>query len=161
MTFAHPLLLWGCLGALIPLLVHLFDRRRPRPHPFGAIAFVLKSQKRTASRLRLKRLILYLLRTLILLGLPIALARPEWKQSGTISTGSGPMATVIVLDASMSMRWRSGSQSLFDRARSEAKSAARDLLPEEPGTVLICASSPQPPPPLSFERAKMITLLDE
>ncbi|RKH37277.1 BatA domain-containing protein, partial [Corallococcus llansteffanensis] len=42
----------GALGALIPVLVHLFDRRRPRAHPFGPMAFVLRSQKRTASRLK-------------------------------------------------------------------------------------------------------------
>ena len=70
MSFAHPIFLWGCLAALIPLLVHLFDRRRPRHVPFGAISFVLKSVKRTASRLKLKRLVLYALRTLILLALP-------------------------------------------------------------------------------------------
>jgi hypothetical protein len=164
-TFAHPLLLWGCLGATIPLLVHLFDRRRPRPHPFGAISFVLRSQKRTASRLRLRRLLLYALRTLILLALPIALARPEWKRSDAVSSGLGPMATVIVLDASLSMRWRDtralSAETLFDKAKSEAKAAARDLLPEEPATALICGPSPQPPAPLSFDRARMISLLDD
>src|SRR6476619_4740960 len=125
MTFAHPLLLWGCLGAFIPLLVHLFDRRRPRPHPFGAISFVLKSQKRTASRLRLRRLLLYILRTLILLAVPIALARPELTKTGAVSSGLGPMATVIVLDDSLSMRWRDtrglGVQTLFEHAKAEAK----------------------------------------
>jgi hypothetical protein len=164
-TFAHPLLLWGCVAALIPLLVHLFDRRRPRPHPFGAIAFVLRSQKRTASRLRLRRLLLYTLRTLILLALPIALARPELKRTDAVSSGLGPMATVIVLDASLSMRWRDTraltAQSLFDKAKAEAKSAARDLLPEEPATVLVCGPSPQPPAPLSFDRAHMLSLLDD
>jgi hypothetical protein len=165
MTFAHPLLLWGCLGALIPLLVHLFDRRRPRPHPFGAISFVLRSQKRTASRLRLRRLLLYALRTLILLALPIALARPEIKKADAVSSGSGPMATVIVLDASLSMRWRDTrgltAESLFDKAKNEAKAAVRDLQPEEPATALVCGPSPQPPLPLSFERPKMLSLLDD
>ena len=52
-TFAHPFFLFGMLAALIPLLVHLFDRRRPRhgalrrhrlraqepaPHRFAAAA---------------------------------------------------------------------------------------------------------------------------
>ncbi|MBL8952963.1 MAG: BatA domain-containing protein [Myxococcaceae bacterium] len=165
MTFAQPLLLWGCLGALIPLLVHLFDRRRPRPHPFGAISFVLKSQKRTASRLRLRRLLLYTLRTLILLAVPIALARPELSKAGTVSAGLGPMATVIVLDDSLSMRWRDTSglqaQTLFERAKAEARSAVRDLLPEEPATVLVCGAAPLPPAPLSFDRARMLQALDE
>jgi len=82
-TFAQPWLLLGTAAALIPLAVHLFDRRKPRPHPFAAIAFVLRSQRRTASRLKLKRLILYTLRTLILLAIPVALARPELRRPGT------------------------------------------------------------------------------
>src|SRR3954447_25032453 len=100
-------MLLGALAGLIPLAVHLFDRRRPRPHPFAAISFVLRSQKRTASRLKLKRLLLYALRTLILLAIPVALARPEWKKRGTAAqTARGPAATAIVLDASLSMRYR-------------------------------------------------------
>lgn len=165
MTFANPLLLWGVLGALIPLLVHLFDRRRPRPHPFGAISFVLKSQKRTASRLRLRRLLLYILRTLILLAVPIALARPELTKQGAVTAGLGPMATVIVLDDSLSMRWRDtrglSAQTLFERAKTEAKAAARELMPEEPATALVCGASPQPPAPLSFDRARMLQLIDD
>jgi hypothetical protein len=165
LTFAHPLLLWGCLGALIPLLVHLFDRRRPRPHPFGAISFVLKSQKRTASRLRLRRLLLYILRTLILLAVPIALARPELTRQGAVSSGLGPMATVIVLDDSLSMRWRDtrgiGAQTLFEHARTEAKAAVRELLAEEPATALICGAAPQPPAPLSFDRARMLQAVED
>src|SRR5688500_11693165 len=106
MSFAHPAFLFGCLAALIPLLVHLFDRRRPRHVPFGAISFVLRSQKRTASRLKLKRLLLYALRTLILLALPIALARPEFKRDAiTAATSLGPAATAVVIDASLSMQW--------------------------------------------------------
>jgi hypothetical protein len=77
MVFAQPWLLLGTLAALIPLAVHLFDRRKPRPQPFAAIAFVLRSQRRTASRLRLKRILLYTLRTLILLAIPLALPAPS------------------------------------------------------------------------------------
>ena len=114
MTFGNPWMLWGALGALIPLLVHLFDRRRPCPHPFPPMAFVLRSQKRTASRLKLKRLLLYVLRTLILLAIPIALARPELRRDAqAAAVAKGPAATAVILDASLSMRWAKGT-SLFE-----------------------------------------------
>ena len=29
--FAHPAYLWGLLGIALPILVHLFNQRRPRP----------------------------------------------------------------------------------------------------------------------------------
>lgn len=160
MTFANPLFLFGTLAALIPLLVHLFDRRRPRPVPFGAISFVLKSQRRTASRLRLKRLLLYLLRTLILLAVPIALARPQFASAQGPVTTRGLAATAVVIDTSLALRWKDGS-SLFDAARDEAKSALRDLAPEEPATVVPCTRTPAPVAPLGFERARLFSAIDD
>ncbi|MGA9520696.1 MAG: BatA domain-containing protein, partial [Myxococcaceae bacterium] len=121
MTFGQPWMLLGGLAAFLPLLVHLFDRRRPRPTPFGAISFVLRSQKRTASRLKLKRLLLYALRTLILLAIPFALARPELRQDAHAAVqATGPAATAIILDASLSMRYADG-ESLFERGRELAR----------------------------------------
>lgn len=160
MTFAHPWMLLGTLAALIPLLVHLFDRRRPRPVPFPAIAFVLRSQKRTASRLKLKRLILYALRTLFFLAVPIALARPELVKTANATTAKGVAATVVVVDTSLSMRWRDGAP-LFDLARKEAKAALSDLLTEEPATLVPCTRAPAATGPLSFEKARLLNQVDE
>lgn len=161
MTFAHPLLLWGALAALIPLLIHLFDRRRPRPHPFGAISFVLKSHRRNSSRLKLRRLILYALRTLLLLALPIALARPEWKKDEAIApSAKGPAATVVVLDTSLSMRWVDG-RSHFELGRDEARAALRELTNEEPAALLPCGPNPVPPGTPGFERGRLLSVLDE
>jgi hypothetical protein len=160
MSFVHPWLLLGALAALIPLLIHLFDRRRPRPHAFGAISFVLRSQRRTASRLKLKRLILYLLRTSILVALPVALARPELRRRAEAATvPRGPAATSIVLDASFSMRFVDGV-SLFERGRQMARDALRELLPDEPANVLICGLAPRPPGAPTFDRGQLRAVLD-
>lgn len=168
MSFAHPWMLLGALAALIPLLVHLFDRRRPRRQPFPPIAFVLRSQRRTASRLRLKRLLLYALRTLILLALPVALARPEWKaDAARTQSAAGPAATAIILDASLSMRWKDPSPPfgksavLFERGRAEARQAVRDLLPEEPAVLVLCTPTPQAGATLGFDKARLLSQLDE
>lgn len=160
MSFAQPLFLIGTLAALIPLLVHLFDRRRPREVPFAALDFVLRSQKRTASRLRLKRLLLYILRTLILLAVPLALARPSWGSADAVDTRRGLAATTVVLDTSLALRWSDGTR-LFGLAKDEAKSALRDLSPEEPATVLVCTRAPQMAAPLGFERARLIAAIDD
>ena len=161
MTFVHPWMLLGALAALIPLLIHLFDRRRPRPHPFGAISFVLRSQRRTASRLRLKRLVLYTLRTIILVALPVALARPELRKSAqAASIARGPAATSIILDASMSMRYQDGGTTFFERGRQQARDALRELLPEEPANVLICGPGVIPPPAASYNRGRLRELID-
>jgi len=54
LAFAHPAYLWGLAAMALPILVHLFNQRRPRPLAFGAIDFVLRSQRQKARRLRLR-----------------------------------------------------------------------------------------------------------
>jgi len=159
-SFGHPWLLLGAVGALLPLLVHLFDRRRPKPRPFAAIAFVLRSHRRTASRLRLKRLLLYTLRTLLLLAVPVALARPEFVRPGSGALrASGPAATALLVDRSLGMRFRDGD-TLFERAREEARDALAGLLPEEPVTLVPCGPDVEVPAAPSFERARLREALD-
>jgi hypothetical protein len=153
-------MLLGTVAALIPLLIHLFDRRRPRPVPFAAIAFVLRSQRRTASRLKLKRLILYALRTLFLLSIPIALARPEFAHVANAQLAKGAAATVIIVDTSLAMRWTEGV-SLFERAQNEAKAAIAQLLVEEPATLLPCTKTPSVVSPLTFEKGRLRSAVDE
>lgn len=164
MRFGQPWFLLGTLAALIPLIVHLFDRRKPRPQPLPTFAFVLRSQKRTASRLKLKKILLYLLRTAILLAIPVALAKPELDAPArNIQARRGLAATAIVLDASLSMRYRSG-ETLFDKAQEEARAAVRALAPEEPATFLLCGTVT--PSPLSqaqptFDRALLRNAIDD
>jgi len=159
-TFGQPWLLLGAMAGLIPLAVHLFDRRKPRPHPFAAIAFVLRSQRRTASRLKLKRLLLYTLRTLILLAIPVALARPELRRPGAaVSRAVGPAATVVVVDRGLAMRFVDG-ESLFEKARSEARSAIAGLGAEDPVTVLPCGPEVTPPTAPGLDRREARETLD-
>ena len=160
MSFANPWLLLGLGAALIPLLVHLFDRRRPRRVPFGALSFVLRSQRRTASRLKLKRLLLYALRTLLLLAVPLALTRPEVARPAAVLQARGLAATAVVLDTSLALRWKDGER-LFEEARKEAKAALRELGPEEPATLVPCTRAPAPVGPLAFDRARLLSQVDE
>lgn len=161
MTFGNPWMLLGALAALIPVAVHLFDRRRPRPHPFAAISFVLKSQRRTASRLKLKRLLLYALRTLLLLAIPVALARPELRQKGAgAQRVQGPAATALVIDGSLAMRYRDGA-TLFEDARDDARAALRSLSADEPATVMLCGGKDGPAPAPNFDRGGLRSRIDE
>ena len=49
LSFAHPELAVGALLALLPLAIHLFNRQRARPRPFGAIAFLMRSSQGSPS----------------------------------------------------------------------------------------------------------------
>ena len=161
MEFEHPAFLWGLLAAAIPLVVHLFDRRKARPLPFAAIEFVLRSRKRAASRLRLRRILLYALRTLLFCAIPLALAKPHRAVArSTPAAPRGSAATAIVLDASLSMQAELDGKSLFANAQSLARDALAGLAPDEPVTVVICKSPFAPPAAPSFDRTAARRAID-
>ncbi len=162
LVFAHPAYLWGLAALALPILVHLFNRRRPRPLAFGAIEFVLRSQQRRVRRLRLRQILLLALRCLLIAGVALALARPSLEPRGAQAAVSrGPQATALVIDASLSMRYRRGSQTLFARARSEAFAALERLGPDEPATVALCAGNSAPLAAPSFDRVAVRRLLED
>ncbi len=159
--FANPWLLWGLPVAALPILIHLFHRKRARPHPFAAIHFVLRSERRSSRRLRLRRLLLFAVRTLILLAVPVALARPQARRSDAAAAASrGPRATAFVLDASMSMSYRRTGRTLFERARDMLGSALAQTGAEEPVTYLGCTKEFEPPRAPSFDRAEVRRKID-
>jgi hypothetical protein len=159
-SLTHPLLAWGALLALLPILVHLLQRRRPRPHPFAAMELVLRSQRENVRRLRLRRLLLLLARTAILLSLPLAIARPHFTAAvDAVASPEGPAATAIVLDASLSMRWGGGK--LMENARQDARRVLADRLPEEPVSVLVCDGRPLEAEAPGFDRSRARRRIDE
>jgi hypothetical protein len=120
---------------------------------------VLRSQRRTASRLKLRRLILYALRTFLFLAFPVALARPEWKRPTTTRVEHGPAATAVVLDASLSMRYQNGD-SLFQVGRTEARAAIGSLLSSEPATLIVCSGPPAMRRSPTLDRTAVLSDLD-
>lgn len=162
-SFANPLLAWGALAAAIPLIVHLIQRRRPRPHPFAALELVRRSHKRNVRRLRLKRILLLAARTLILLAIPLALARPQFgtRAAAAAAEARGPAASAIVLDTSLSMGFVREGRPLLERARRDARDVLADRSAEEPVTVVICGDGPPRADAPGFDRAAARRLIDE
>jgi hypothetical protein len=162
LNFLNPALLWGLAAAAIPLAIHLFFRRRPRPTPFPAIEFILQARRETQRRLRLKKVLLFVARTAVLAAIALAVARPRAERPGSAAAAvaQGPRATAIVLDASASMGYRLGGQTLFARARADALEALASLGADEPATAVVCGGdAPQAAVP-SFDRAAVRRALD-
>src|ERR1017187_8292070 len=76
MPFLTAFMLWGALGAMVPIAIHLFYRSRFRTVPWAAMKFLLTSVEQTSRRLRFQEYALLLLRIAVLVFLAIALARP-------------------------------------------------------------------------------------
>ncbi len=100
MNFLNPLFLFGLAAAAIPVLIHLFTRRKPRQVPFPSLEFLAEVNQSEIRRLRLKQWLLLLLRTLAVALLAMAMARPSL-QGG--SGGSAASTLVALVDVSGSM----------------------------------------------------------
>jgi hypothetical protein len=164
LSFVHPALAWGLLAALVPLAIHLFFRRRPRPTPFPAIDFILRARRETERRLRLKKLLLFAARTLLVAAIAAALARPRLQrpEEAAAAVARGPSAVAIVLDASASMSYRLRGSALFERARADALSALDELSGEEPATAVVCGGPAVPVAlPPTFDKAAVRRALSE
>ncbi len=140
LSFMNPAFLWGTLLGALPIVIHLINRRRHRRHEFAAIAFVLQSRVQQARKLRLKRLLLLLTRMLLCILVPLALARPYLQPTDAKAavTDSGPSAVAIILDTSMSMRYRLDEEMLFEHAQRHARKIVARLSAEDAVAVLPC-----------------------
>ena len=119
MSFLNPWAIGIGLFALsTPVLVHFLTKPRPRPKPLSTIHFVFEAIQQRRSRHRLRDLLVLLLRTMAIVLIALAIARPLWRQS-VIQPANSDVSTarVVILDVSQSMEaGRSGSQP-FQRAK--------------------------------------------
>ena len=121
MTFLNPLLLLGLAAAAIPLIIHLFNFRRPRKIDFSSLEFLKELQKSTMQRVRIKQLLLLLLRTLAIACLVLTFARPTLTSNlaGSLG-GQASSSIVLVVDNSRSMQMRDAQGAYYDQAKEVA-----------------------------------------
>ena len=135
--FASPLLLGGLVLAGIPLLIHLLHKRRYVEVDFAAMRFLIEATRKRARRTRIEQLILLILRTLVLVLLVLALARPHFEVGGGLLSVDQPTHRIVVLDTSFSMQLTQefvelqlGEQSEIDGGKTidKVKNAVRQLI---------------------------------
>ena len=119
MSIGNPIFLWGLPAVAFPVLLHLFYRRRKTHVSFSTVQFFRQRQRYLAHRRRLRELLLLLLRTLALLFLVLALARPLFQHLPFAVAARTDV--VIVLDDTLSMGRKTGSgKTAYDLARRKA-----------------------------------------
>ncbi len=103
--FSSPLLLSGLVLASIPIVIHLLHRRRYVETPWAAMRFLLEATKKQSRRMRIENLILLLVRTLVLILIVLALARPHFDTGSGISAGGKePVHRILIVDSTFSMQ---------------------------------------------------------
>jgi aerotolerance regulator-like protein/VWA domain-containing protein len=116
------MLAWGVAAAL-PIVIHLWSRRRYREQRWAAMAFLIAAMRKNARRIQLEQWILLALRTAILLLFALALADPHSSLFSGWTDGdhSAPTHLVVVVDGSYSMDYRPADKSRFEAAKELSK----------------------------------------
>jgi hypothetical protein len=123
--FVHPGVLWALPAALLPVVIHLLNRRRYRTVRWAAMPHLLRAEERSRRRVRWQDFIVLLLRTGAVLLLVLLFARPVLSRP-LPGPGGGPGArTIVLLDDSASMAHDEGEGSAFERGKAFALLAAR------------------------------------
>jgi len=107
LSFLNPLFLFGLFAAAIPILIHLFTRRRPREIRFPSIEFLSEVNQSEIRRLRFKQWLLLLLRTLAIVAIALAMARPAVRGSAGLNSDAATTLVALV-DRSGSMGAEAG-----------------------------------------------------
>ena len=128
LVFANPAFLWALTAAAIPLMLHMFQRRRTVVTPFPTLRFLKAAQKRSSSRVRFENFLLWLLRTLLLLMIGFAFALPVLRSTTGGSWLSRTRRDVaIVIDASYSMNYELDRGKIFAVCKDAAVSIVNGL----------------------------------
>lgn len=167
MHFLAPLYaLFVVLGAL-PVLIHLMGRRRARVRPLPTLLLLYASHRRVAQRTQLRHLLLLLLRMLVLIGVPLCLAKPFFETASDLPAQvSAAQSAVLVLDDSLSMNYQPGQpgqtthDTLFARSKKRAVRIIEALPPNaEAALVLGSRGNASPVGELTGDRARLFSAI--
>jgi len=122
MGFLTPWFLAGTLAVGLPIWLHLLKKHKTTPLPFSSLMFFERRTQSSIKHRRLRYLLLFALRTLLVMLIVLAFAHPYVRQTATASRHQGEIA-VLALDNSLSMR--AGNR--LQQARQAAKSLVGGL----------------------------------
>jgi hypothetical protein len=138
--FLNELFLWGLLAAVIPLVMHLFTRKKAKKLSFSSVFFLRDVARRENRRFRVKNLLLLILRTAVICAFVLAMARPVLL--GRVAKGPGSTAAVVVLDNSASMGSLKDGSTAFEVGREAARELFKGLTDTDEGTILPVCDTP-------------------
>ena len=130
MTFLNPFILVGLLAAGIPILLHLLNLRKLKTIEFSTLSFLKELQRTKIRRIKIRQWLLLLLRSLLVVLIVLAFARPTLK--GSLGVGVGQRAkttSVFLIDDSQSITAIDDKGELLRQAKDAALQAI-DLLKE-------------------------------
>lgn len=142
-SFLAPIFFAGLAALAIPIIVHLTHRERKDAIPFPSLMFVRRIPYRTHRRQKIRHWLLFLMRSLAVILVVAAFARPLMDDDGAAARSfAGAREVVVLLDRSHSMAY--GDH--WSEALGAARRAVAGLGPDDRATLVVFA-----------ERAEAIT----
>ncbi|MEX2185888.1 MAG: BatA domain-containing protein [Pirellulales bacterium] len=140
--FTNLAMLGWLAAAAAPLVIHLWSRRRYREVPWAAVAFLLAAMRKNSRRIQLQQWLLLAVRTLLILLVVLAVAKPYANEAG-VGGSLVPTHRVVVIDTSFSMTYRDADSTRLARAKELAASVVARQGPADKLTVLTLADPPR------------------
>lgn len=103
MSFLNPFFLFALLTVAVPLLIYLLNIRKPKKVRFSTLTFFDSLKSTSLKRIRIKRWLLLLIRSLAILALVLAASRPFLPPEFGWASNNQPKAIGIVIDNSPTM----------------------------------------------------------
>lgn len=155
MIFSRPLFLWAMPLVGLPLLLHVWGRRRSGPIPFSNVGMLKESLQDHYFSVQIRRWILLLVRSTLIATIVVALAQPILQSP----LGAADQRVVLALDASYSMRAAQYGQSAFDRARSMAKELLEPRQSKDAWGLVIFSDRVEQSVPVTGDRRSLLSAL--
>src|SRR5258706_13027471 len=135
MGFLTPWFLAGAAAVGLPVWLHLLRKHKTTPLPFGSLMFFEKRTQSSVKHRRLRYLLLFAARALLVLLIVLAFAHPYIRRK-VLGGGRANEGTVVAIDNSMSMR--AGTK--LSQAKNDAKSVIDGLRVGQKAQVLAFGS---------------------
>lgn len=134
LSLLAPIFLAGLAALAIPIFVHLTHRERDQPIRFPSLMFLEQIPFRTVKRQRIRNWLLFVLRSLAIILIVMAFARPLLDDDGGgVRSVLGAREVVVLVDRSFSM----GHGGRWDRARDEARNVINGIAEDDRATLVL------------------------
>ncbi len=117
MSFLNSIFLFGLTLGLLPIIIHLLNRQKKKRLEFSTLRYLSELHRKKAKKLQLKKWLLLLIRTLLVLMLVLAFSRPLLRNN-QFQLGHSAQSYILLMDNSASMntltpegsRWELGKR---------------------------------------------------
>ena len=139
--FGNLLIFWWLAAAGLPIVIHLWNKRKYREVPWAAIEYLLAALRKNSRRIQVEQWLLLAIRTLIIALVVLAMAEPFLESAGLSFSAGQRTHRLLVIDGSYSMGYKPTDKTRFERAKQKAVQIVEDS-PQGDGFTLILMANP-------------------